>query len=61
MEKEKSKLRKLKRGYQGKVKQEEARKLIKQFHLDVGRVYSKFKVPMKQKITKAYLKDLLKK
>ena len=43
MEKEKSKLRKLKRGYKGKVKQEEARKLNKQFHLDAGRVYSNFK------------------
>ena len=39
MEKEKSKLRKLKRG-KGKVKQEEASKLNKQFHLDAGRVYS---------------------
>ena len=38
--KEKSKLRKLKRGYKGKVKHEKARKLNKQFHLDAGRVYS---------------------
>ena len=43
MEKEKSKLRKLKQGYKGKVKQEEARKLNKQFHLDAGPVYSNFK------------------
>ena len=43
MEKEKSKLRKLKRSYKGKVKHEEARKLNKQFHLDAGRVYSNFK------------------
>ena len=43
MEKEKAKLRKLKRSYKGKVKHEEARKLSKQFHLDAGRVYSNFK------------------
>ena len=43
MGEEKSKLRKLKRGYKGKVKHEEARKLNKQFHLDAGRVYSNFK------------------
>ena len=43
MEKEKAKLRKLKRSYKSKVKHEEARKLNKQFQLDVGRVYSNFK------------------
>ena len=43
MEKETAKLRKLKRSYKGKVKHEEARKLNKQFQLDVGRVYSNFK------------------
>ena len=36
-------MRKLKRGYKGNVKQEEARKLNKKFHLDAGRVHSNLK------------------
>ena len=43
MEKEKSKLRKLKRNYLNKKKQDEARKINKQFELDPGDVYSNFK------------------
>ena len=43
MEKQKSILRKLKRNYWNKVKQEESRRINNQFLLDPGRVYSSFK------------------
>ena len=43
MEKEKSKLRKLKRGYRNNKKREEARRLNKQFELDPGKVYFNLK------------------
>ena len=43
MEKEKSKLRKLNRNYANKKKQEEDRKINKQFELDPGGVYSIFR------------------
>ena len=40
MEKQKSRLRKLKRGYWRRKKQEDARRMNAQFELDPGRVYS---------------------
>ena len=43
MEKKKSKLRKLKRGYRNNRKRGEARRLNKQFELDPGRVYFNLK------------------
>ena len=43
MEKEKSKLRRLKRGYRSRKKREEATKINKQFQLDSRRVYENFK------------------
>ena len=43
MEKEKSNLRRLKRGYWSRRKQEETRKINRQFQLDPGRVYANFK------------------
>ena len=43
MEKQKSRLRKVKRGYWTRKKQEDARRLNAQFELDPGRVYSDFR------------------
>ncbi|PFX23499.1 Retrovirus-related Pol polyprotein from type-1 retrotransposable element R2 [Stylophora pistillata] len=43
MEKEKSKLRRLKRGYRSRKKQHEARQINRQFQLDRRRVYGKLK------------------
>ena len=43
MEKQKSRLRKVKRGYWRRKKQEDARRMNAQFELDPGRVYSDFR------------------
>ena len=44
MEKEKSKLRKLKRRFWSRKKNEDARRMNSEFQLDPGRVYASFKV-----------------